>query len=206
MEFIRGLEKAVDIGLIGTALSLTFLAGSILGKSETKYLQRNSAYKIAHKSEIEKIEGTNYKTKDFSNDSDRVLLARMIFGEARGCSEIEKIAVAYTAMNRLRDGKKWNGERIREVILCPFQYSCFNSEDKNREKLMNPESGEPEAWKECLKISERVLSREISDPTKGATHYFNPEHANPNWKDSMRKIGKIKTEKGLSAHEFYQED
>lgn len=145
----------------------------------------------------------NYKTTNFSTDSDEVLLARMIFGEARGCSDKEKIAVAYTALNRV-EKKSWYGKDLKGVILKPWQYSCFNENDPNREKLKDPETQEPVAWKRCLEIAKGVLNKEYADPTRGATHYFNPRYADPYWKNSpnMTQIGQI----GNSKHLFLREE
>jgi len=156
-----------------------------------------------------KLNPNAYKTEDFSQDSDKVLLARLLFGEARNCNRNEKIAVAYTVINRVNDGKKWNGENIREVILKPWQYSCFNKKDVNLEKLKNPLYYSEKyfnyngmAFEECLEVAEEVLDGKYSELNKGQTHYFNPKTANPSWKDKLEKIGKI----GNSKHEFYRED
>ena len=155
----------------------------------------------------QQIAPQDYRTTDFSTDSDEVLLARMIFGEARGCSEIERIAVGYTALNRVNDGKKWNGETIREVILKPKQYSCFNESDPNRAKLMNPMSYEPKVFEDCLDIARNILNGECSDPAKGATHYFNPRYANPSWANRMNHIGYLDLgEDKKSEHKFFKED
>src|SRR3989344_3557096 len=98
------------------------------------------------------------RDSDFSQDSDETLLARMLFGEARSCSLQEKIHIAYTAINRTRDGKKWNGENLREVILCPKQYSCFNDGDPNLPKLRDPLKCDKEQWKECLQVASFVIA------------------------------------------------
>ncbi|MBI2451872.1 cell wall hydrolase [Candidatus Pacearchaeota archaeon] len=150
---------------------------------------------------------TTYQTTNFSQDSDEVLLARMLFGEARDRSELEKVAIAYTAINRSQDRKKWNGESLREAMLKPYQYSCFNYNDSNRKKLMNPEKYEPQAFQECLNIARKVLAGKYRDPTNGATHYYNPDvMSKPSWANKMQKIGRIKiSEKEFSKHEFYRE-
>lgn len=155
----------------------------------------------------QQIAPQDYRTTDFSTDSDEILLARMIFGEARGCSEIERIAVGYTALNRVNDGKKWNGETIREVVLKPKQYSCFNERDPNRAKLMNPMSYEPKVFEDCLAIARNILNGDCSDPAKGATHYFNPRYANPSWANRMNNIGYLDLgEDKKSEHKFFKEN
>ena len=144
----------------------------------------------------------DYQTADFSKDSDKVILARMLFGEARSCSDSEKVAIAYTAINRANDGKKWNGETVREVILKPYQYSCFNYNDRNRSKLFDPEKYDAKSFQKCLAIAEAVLTKKYADPTNGATHYHTL-NIKPRWAKSskMKKIGRIKD----SAHIFYRE-
>ena len=149
-------------------------------------------------------ENINYRTEDFSKDSDEVLLARMLFGEARNCSDEEIIDVAYTAINRANDRKKWNGETLREAILKPWQYSCFNSGDPNLPKLKNPEKYDASSWKRCLRIAEGVLNDEYKDRNEGATHYFAENSRRPNWADSsqMTDISEPKEYK----HDFYKEE
>lgn len=176
------------------ALSIS-LAGA-LAFSDSVYAQNTNR---AIKTNI------SYKTDDFRKDSDKVLLARMMFGEARNCSDEEKIAVAYVALNRANDGKDWNGRTIKEVILKPYQFSCFNSKDPNKEKLLNPQSYEPRAFDICLQLAEGVLSGKYTDPTKGATHYCNLEVEKPVWRNNMKQIGKLKTRHGLTKHDFYKE-
>lgn len=142
-----------------------------------------------------------YKTDDFSKDSEEVLLARMLFGEAENCSDLEKVAIAYTAINRVNDGKKWNGETIKEVILKPKQYSCFNEKDPNKNKLKDPETYGPKTFLHCLKISRNVLAGKYNDPTNGATHYHTLA-VKPRWNyKKMITIGRINS----SKHIFYRE-
>lgn len=152
--------------------------------------------------QIRGIKRVDYRTDDFSDDSDEVLLARMLFGEARNCSDNEKTAVAYTVLNRVDDGKRWNGTTIKGVILKPWQYSCFNDNDPNKKKLKDPEKYDKVSWGKCLGVARGVVSGESKDFTEGATHYFNPNVVNPSWASKMTRIGRI----GNSKHAFYRED
>lgn len=144
----------------------------------------------------------DYKTSDFSSDSDEILMARMLFGEGRNCSDEERIAIGYTAVNRANDGKRWNGETIRDAILKDKQYSCFNKGDANRAKLMDPMKYEPEAFEKCLESAHEVIVNSRSEMNKGQTHYFNPATVNPKWASKMEKIDLEKDCK----HVFYRED
>ena len=146
---------------------------------------------------------TDYKTSDFYQDSDEVLLARMLLGECEGCSPEEKIAVAYTSINRINDNKKWNGETLKEVILKPYQYSAFNEGING--KLKDPLRYNSEEFLKCLKLSEEILAGKYQDPL-GATHYLNPNHPNlkgrplPKWIEKLESLGRI--EDGF--HMFYK--
>ena len=129
----------------------------------------------------------------------------MLFGEARNCSELEKIAIAHTAINRAKDNKKWNGTTVKESILKPGQYTCFNKNDPNRQKLLDPRKYDASSFEKCLEISRGVLSGGHKDPTNGATHYHTSA-VNPSWAKKMRPLGRIKTPKEPSKHFFYREN
>jgi len=157
---------------------------------------------VISKGNSQKNRNSNYKVEDFNLDSDQVILARMIFGEARNCSDLEKVAVAYTALNRANDGKVWNGTNVKEAVLKKWQYSCFNKDDPNLPKLKNPEKYDFNSFQKCLEIAGKVLKGEYKDPTNGATHYHTKE-INPNWKNSPTMIPK--TTPADFKHNFYRE-
>ncbi len=127
---------------------------------------------------------------NFKHDSELMLLARMVFGEARNQPLEAMIGVAYTAVNRMEIGG-WYGKSLREVLLKPWQYSCFNKNDPNRKKLMNPLLYEKlEIFTKCLAVAHAVLNGLVKDPTNGATHYFSGNRK-PRWARKMRWCGKI---------------
>ena len=66
-------------------------------------------------------------------EKDRDVLARTIWGEARGESSAGKVAVAWTIRNRVFDGKEksWWGEGYAGVCQAPWQFSCWNKTDPN---------------------------------------------------------------------------
>jgi hypothetical protein len=148
---------------------------------------------------------TDYKTDDFYNDPIEILLARMLLGEAEGCSTIEKIAVAYTAINRANDSKRWNGRTLQEAILAYRQYSAFNEEFN--EKLKDPLAYNAQEFENCLHLAKEILAGKYEDPTNGATHYLNPNHPTlrgkplPKWTIELEEIGQVQN----SIHTFYRE-
>ncbi|AZD06253.1 Cell wall hydrolase [Pseudomonas chlororaphis] len=68
-----------------------------------------------------------------ATEKDRDLLARTLWGEARGEGLAGQIAVAWTIRNRVNDGKakSWWGEGYAGVCQAPYQFSCWNKNDPN---------------------------------------------------------------------------
>jgi hypothetical protein len=148
----------------------------------------------------------SYWTDDdsFAADSDPILLARMLFGEARGSSREEKIIIAYSAVNRMESGLSYlGGPTLRGVILKSNAYSAFNSGDPNLERLMDPEKYSSSAWQECLEVAEQVLQGQHSEYDKGQTHYHTPA-VNPSWA-SAENVEKIFFPSINLDHLFYRE-
>lgn len=126
------------------------------------------------------------------------LLAGLIYGEARGETESGKRAVAWVVKNRAKKGG-WYGHSINSVILKPWQFSCFNMNDPNREKIIAQiNSSKPnEDFKICLQVAKDVLGGLTIDETFGATHYYNPAICNPTWAKTMIETAKIGNHKFL---------
>lgn len=101
-------------------------------------------------------------------------LARTLWGEARGEALAGKEAVACVILNRVRRARQrggwWWGGSVEQVCRRPYQFSCWNQDDPNRPKL---ETVAPSnrAFRACLEVARRALSGELTDPTRGATHY-----------------------------------
>ncbi len=134
------------------------------------------------------------------------LMALCIYGEARGEPFCGKIAVASVILNRVKkDG--WFGSTVKEVILKPKQFSCFNVSDPNYTKLVKIATNFDNYCKkdnvltECYKIAMRMLdnnSPEPKDNVFGATHYKTAK-CKASWADSMQLVAVI------GNHEFYVE-
>jgi spore germination cell wall hydrolase CwlJ-like protein len=131
------------------------------------------------------------------------LLAVLAYEEAGVCSKFEKIEVIHTVMNRLKERKY--GKTIREVVFEPNQYSFINFYNPIRGKRAIINTTNAQKWEDCLDAAEGVLSGRYSDPTNGATHYFNPLKVKPLWRHKLEKIGKIKNGAFQSRHVFYRE-
>jgi len=128
----------------------------------------------------------SYKTEDFSEDDDKTLIARVVFGEARDrkVPYLEKVAVAHSVLTRKDDKIPYNGEgTIRNVAQYPYGYSCFSKAKfnaDNLEAIKNPEAYDRESWKTALEIADGVYERRLPNPVPGANLY-DLRGCNPKW-------------------------
>jgi len=125
-------------------------------------------------------------------DHDIDVLARTIWGEARGEPYEGKIAVAWTAKNRAliaQSYEKAHGKAhqhygdgsLASACQAKWQYSCWNSGDPN---LIAMESVTPEtsaSFRDCLAIAKMVADGVVADPVKGSTHYYAVTIDPPAW-------------------------
>ena len=107
-------------------------------------------------------------------EKDRDILARTLWGEARGESLAGQIAVAWTIRNRVNDGnaRSWWGEGYVGVCLKPYQFSCWNKNDPNFAYLSG---AKPIPFREFAQVqiaADQVMAGKVADPTGGATHYY----------------------------------
>jgi spore germination cell wall hydrolase CwlJ-like protein len=105
-------------------------------------------------------------------------LARTLYGEARGEAFDGKVAIAWVVVNRVRAGRF--GATVRDVCLKPRQFSCWNLDDPNRQRIerVTPEDS---VFAECLGIAALVyaafkgrggaLPADLKDATLRSTHY-----------------------------------
>ena len=101
----------------------------------------------------------------FSN-ADVTLLARLIYGEARGESYTGQIAVGAVVMNRLRSSSFPN--TISGVIYQPYAFTAVDDGQIN----LTPNDQAYRAAKEAMNGY---------DPSYGALYYYNPATATSNW-------------------------
>ena len=140
--------------------------------------------------------------RKLSSMSDRDLLARLIWGEARGELSVGQLAVAHVAVNRLELGRYGAKGGLKGVMLKPWQFSCFNANDPNLLLLLQPPMREPFTC--CQLLAELVLADLTVDPTGYATHYFNPDVVPGRWPKPWDKA-KMTFRKKIGRHEFWRE-
>ena len=112
-----------------------------------------------------------------ANTPDRIALAAVVLGEARGGGRQAMENVASVVMNRFRDG--WQPS-IASVCMAPWQFSCLNCGDVNRNKLLHMSETDP-AFGVALGIADRAIAGEIIDATHGADSYFATSIRPPYW-------------------------
>lgn len=123
------------------------------------------------------------------------VLARTLWGEARGEPVRGIEAVAAVVLNRAALGGWW-GDNVLEVCRKPSQFSCWNPGDPNRVKLEAVDVGN-RMFRICVRIARRAIAGVVDDPTGGATHYH-VRGTMPAWakgKDPSAEIG---------SHLFYR--
>ncbi|OJX79898.1 cell wall hydrolase [Magnetospirillum sp. 64-120] len=111
------------------------------------------------------------------------ILARTLWGEARGEKVRGVEAVAALVLNRVkraqsRGGRYWWGATIQQVCLKPWQFSCWNQGDPNRAKLERV-TEQDRMFRVCLRVARRAAAGVLDDPTGGATHYHTSQVAPP---------------------------
>jgi spore germination cell wall hydrolase CwlJ-like protein len=141
-------------------------------------------------------------TRLLSEQLTEVLLAMLLFGEARGESRQAIRAVAQVAVNRARFPHTVFGSRpygsfednLRLVILQPKQFSCFLPGDPNYPKVLRPlQYEEAWVWRMCLDIARDAIRdhRGADAVTANSDHYFDDSLPRPNWADPARQTVEI---------------
>lgn len=136
-------------------------------------------------------------TGNFHDDPIQMILARAIFGEGRSLPEQGRIAIDWVVRNRI--GYSQWGIAYHDVILHPSHFSAFNKTDRNR-KLVEDPDGDPtqrNAWHQCYDIASGIISGSITDPTKGANHYYSTFIMPPDWAHSKGAVLTLRVENTL---------
>lgn len=144
---------------------------------------------------IDRMDATQRRQRDID------MLARTIYGEARGELVRGKEAVAAVIMNRVRRARQrggyWWGDDVVGVCAKPWQFSCWNEGDSNRRKI-EAVTAANRTFQTCIRIARRALAGTLPDPTDGATHY----HAagiTPPWAQKRVPAAEI------GEHRFYND-
>ena len=129
------------------------------------------------------------------------ILARTLWGEARGEGEQGMKAVACVVLNRVKKaqnmgGNFWWGHDIQSVCLKPWQFSCWNRNDPNREKMRHITKQDPFFF-QALLVAKQAIDGELIDITCGADHYHTI-YIHPFWSKEHKPVCQI------GHHLFYR--
>lgn len=110
--------------------------------------------------------------------SDVDVLAKTLWGEARGEGLAGMNAVAAVIVNRVR--ARSYPSTVKGVCLQPWQFSMWNPDDPNGEKAMTMREGDSTVYDQCLSVARNAIAGRVDDPTGGALHYA-VTGLNPYW-------------------------
>ncbi|MES2728503.1 MAG: cell wall hydrolase [Pseudomonadota bacterium] len=117
---------------------------------------------------------TDKQGEKFSRDLIVDVLARTIWGEARGEGEDGMQAVANVVLNRVavarQRGDYWWGRTIVQVCQKPYQFSCWNKNDPNFPALIRVDMKDA-GFATAHRIATLAVMGRLPDITRGADHY-----------------------------------
>ena len=125
--------------------------------------------------------GSSSSSTSGYSDSDITLLARLIYGEARGESYTGQVAVGAVVLNRVKSASFPN--TIAGVIYQPYAFTCVSDGQIN----YTPDQTAYNAVDDALNGW---------DPTNGCLYYYNPATATSKW------IWSLKVEITIGRHSF----
>ena len=131
------------------------------------------------------------------------MMTLTVYGEARGSSLKDKVAIAHVIMNRFKRPGWWTrhpGDDIPDDTLAaacidPKQFSCWNDGDPNLRKIAIARS-DSNVMQECRLAVLGALRGTFPDDTQGSCHYA-VVGTDPYWAAGVVSVGVI------GAHEFW---
>ena len=117
------------------------------------------------------------------------VLARTIWGEARGEPPGGMEAVASVVMNRANHPRWW-GHSVIGVCRAPSQFSCWSSGDPNLPQLLAVTVDDPD-FARALHIARVAVAGDLPDTTGGADSYADLRYCRPDWAGTARRTAHI---------------
>ncbi|RYE62086.1 MAG: cell wall hydrolase, partial [Oxalobacteraceae bacterium] len=119
-------------------------------------------------------------------EQDRDVLARTVWGEARGEGINGMVAVAWTIRNRVEDAKdrSWWGEGYSGVCQRPYQFSCWNSNDPNYPYLCGAKQIPTAEFAKCQLAAQQVIEGVLRGLSSSQQSEVKAEE--PPWADGLQ--------------------
>ncbi len=147
-----------------------------------------------------KSDASRAKIEAFYHNTSIDVLARTLWGEARGEGSAGMEAVACVILNRVKraekEGSFWWGNNIIQVCQKPYQFSCWNRSDPNYKTLQAVQSDDL-YFASALRVARRAVAGTLEDMTNGSTHYH-ADYITPYWAKGETPRTKI------GRHVFYR--
>ena len=136
-----------------------------------------------------------------------ICLALNVYHEAKNQSFIGQVAVAQVVMNRVKDNRYPNNvcDVVKQGLTykwkpslpiknrCQFSWYCDGKSDTI---MLTDVHGNVirynmDAWIDSIEIARLALEGQLQDLTQGATYYFNPRLADPDWQYAFTQVATI---------------
>ena len=115
-------------------------------------------------------------------DEDVIVLARTLWGEARGEERVGMEAVASVIMNRVNwphtGHPLWWGSTVKDVCKKKNQFEVWNEGNPNRANMETVTEDDYE-FQTAIQIAKQAMAGGLTDLTGGATHFYAPAKINP---------------------------
>lgn len=163
-ESVKQLQQAlIDKGY------LTGAADGIYGektRDAVKSFQKDNGLTVDGIAGAQTLKALNITSTSTNSDSDVYLIARAVYGEARGEIYIGKVAVAAIILNRVASADFPNS--VAGVVYQPGAFDAVADGQIN----LSPDE-------ECIRAARDAFAG--WDPTNGCLYYYNPATATNKW-------------------------
>lgn len=140
-------------------------------------------------------------------DRDRDVFILAVTGccEASDQGDDGLLGVMHSINNRFHAKKWYSGATLAATCVVPYAFSSWNTEDKNRGRVLSMGAANPVFFK-CLQIAVDVIDGNIADTTDGATHYYSTKimAAPPTWVTGKPGVPAAIFTKEIRDHRFYK--
>lgn len=199
MRFDPEIMKVFILALSALIWAIVFYSG--ISHSEAKQTELTDALQPITITVVRKPIEPIQVTQPPVDHKQLECLAQNIYFESRSESKQGQLAVAHVTLNRVAHRKfpnsvcevvkqarysRWwkehHGKNVPVKNKCQFSWYCDGKSDRINNK---------QAWQAITKLSLEVMLNQTQDPTAGAIYYYNPELADPYWKDSFEQVALV---------------